>query len=98
MQKHLHAQLTAVFNPTYLEILNESKNHSGNREDSHFKIIVVSEKFEGQPLIKRHRSINELFKDELNEIHALAMHTYTPTEWKKKSGAPQSPKCSGGDK
>ena len=45
-------------------------------------------------LIDRHRFINKLFADELNHIHALAMHTYTPKEWEKRKAAPDSPECS----
>jgi stress-induced morphogen len=88
MENHLKELLQTVFNPTHLEVVNESGNHSGNREDSHFKIVVVSDDFEDVSLINRHRKINELFKEELQEIHALAMHTYTPSEWELKSEAP----------
>jgi BolA protein len=98
MENHLKELLQTVFNPTHLEVVNESGNHSGNREDSHFKIVVVSDDFEDVSLINRHRKINELFKEELQEIHALAMHTYTPSEWELKSEAPTSPNCGGGGK
>ena len=51
-------------------------------------------------LIKRHRMINEILADELqNKIHALALHTYTEEEWKENNGnAPMSPPCLGGSK
>ncbi len=98
MQQHLEEMLTLTFAPSYLEVVNESHNHSGDRTESHFKIIVVSEKFEGMSLLNRHRSINELFREELTHIHALAMHTYTPSEWHKKTTKPMSPKCMGGSK
>jgi BolA protein len=45
-------------------------------------------------LIDRHRFINKLFAEELKHIHALAMHTYSPEEWKKRQIAPNSPECS----
>jgi BolA protein len=95
MENHLREILQTVFTPTHLEVVNESANHSGNRADSHFKIIVVSEDFEGVSLLNRHRKINELFAEELQHIHALAMHTYTPDEWSKKTTTPQSPQCAG---
>jgi BolA protein len=98
MENHLKELLQTVFNPTHLEVINESGNHSGNREDSHFKIVVVSDDFEGVSLINRHRKINELFKEELQEIHALAIHTYTNNEWSAKKSAPASPHCGGGGK
>jgi BolA protein len=96
MKEHLLKQLKVTFNPIFLEVTNESHNHSGNASESHFKIIIVSDEFEGLTLINRHRKINTLFKEELQSIHALAMHTYTPSEWQKKGGAPASPKCHGG--
>jgi len=54
----------------------------------------VSHYFSDLRLIDRHRFINQLFKEELGHIHALAMHTYTPDEWAMKGGAPASPQCS----
>ncbi|MBA5247954.1 MAG: BolA family transcriptional regulator [Gammaproteobacteria bacterium] len=98
MQQHLTEQLTVALSPTHLEVINESANHSGPATESHFKLVVVSADFTDLKLIDRHRFINQLFKEELSHIHALAMHTYTPDEWALKNGAPASPQCSGGAK
>ncbi|SMM97868.1 Cell division protein BolA [uncultured Candidatus Thioglobus sp.] len=98
MQQHLTEQLTLALNPVHLEVINESSNHSGTATESHFKLVVVSDYFQDLKLIDRHRFINQLFKEELGHIHALAMHTYTPDEWKMKNGAPASPQCAGGSK
>lgn len=98
LRQHLIERLTTALNPTHLEVINESNNHSGPATQSHFKVVVVSQFFEDLKLLERHRFINQLFKEELNYIHALAMHTYTPAEWLEKDGAPKSPACSGGAK
>jgi BolA protein len=98
MQQHLTEQLTLTLTPAYLDVINESANHSGAATESHFKLIVVSDYFADLKLIDRHRFINQLFKEELTHIHALAMHTYTPDEWAMKNGAPISPQCAGGSK
>ncbi|AYQ56309.1 Cell division protein BolA [Bathymodiolus thermophilus thioautotrophic gill symbiont] len=98
MQQHLTDQLTTALSPMHLEVINESNNHSGPATESHFKLVVVSDYFADLKLIDRHRFINQLFKEELNHIHALAMHTYTPNEWQMKNGAPNSPQCAGGSK
>lgn len=98
MQQHLTEQLQVALSPVFLEVLNESSNHSGPATESHFKLIVVSDYFNDLALIARHRFINHLFKEELTHIHALAMHTYTPDEWQVKNGVPVSPKCTGGSK
>jgi BolA protein len=94
MRQHLTDQLTTALSPTHLEVINESANHSGPATESHFKLVVVSHYFVDLKLIDRHRFINQLFKEELGHIHALAMHTYTPDEWLMKNGAPTSPQCS----
>jgi len=98
MQQHLTEQLETALSPTHLEVINESHSHSGPATESHFKLVVVSDYFIDLKLIDRHRFINQLFKEELNHIHALAMHTYTPDEWLMKTRAPDSPKCAGGPK
>lgn len=95
IQQHLTKQLTRMLNPLHLEVINESSNHSGLAMQSHFKIVVVSDYFSDLKLIDRHRFINQLFKKELNHIHALAIHTYTLNEWEMKNGTPASPKCTG---
>ena len=61
---------------------------------------IVSEDFDGKNLLARHRMINEILADELqNKIHALALHTYTSEEWTAQNGsAPMSPPCQGGGK
>ena len=95
MQEKLTKKIINHFKPTYYQVENESHQHSGPATQSHFKLIIVSKQFENQPLIKRHRAVNDLFRQELQQIHALAMHTYTPDEWiKKNQTAPPSPKCS----
>ena len=94
MKEHINIQLKLALSPEYLEVVNESSQHSGPATESHFKIVVVSAKFDKMKLIDRHRFINKLFAEELQHIHALAMHTYTIDEWQKRQGAPDSPKCS----
>lgn len=94
MQSHLQEQLTIALEPTHLEVINESNNHSGPATESHFKLVVVSAAFSEMKLIDRHRFINKLFREELGHIHALAMHTYTPDEWSMRQSAPDSPLCS----
>ena len=94
MEEHINIQLKLALSPEYLEVVNESSQHSGPATESHFKIVVVGSKFDKMKLIDRHRFINKLFAEELQHIHALAMHTYTIDEWQKRQGAPDSPKCS----
>lgn len=92
-------KLQAGLNPQHLEVENESHMHNvPPGSESHFKIVAVSEAFNGKMLIARHRLINKLLEDELQVIHALALHTMTPEEWAEKGAAPASPPCMGGSK
>jgi BolA family transcriptional regulator, general stress-responsive regulator len=83
----------------HLEVLDESHNHSVPQgAQTHFKVVAVSPVFEQQSRINRHRMINTLLQTEFDEgMHALALHTYTQAEWRKRFGeAPMSPPCAGG--
>jgi BolA protein len=51
------------------------------------ELTVVSARFEGVPLLKRHRMVNDLFSEELssNQIHALTLKCWTPAQYDSKS-------------
>ncbi len=85
--------------PLHLEVVDESHMHSvPEGAESHFKLLVVSERFAGQNLVARHRTVNALLRPEFQAgLHALALHTWTPEEWFERGGsAPESPPCLGG--
>lgn len=84
----------------HLVIENESHMHSGPANDSHFKLTVVSEDFNGKRLVQRHQLIYGLMADKMNNpIHALAMHLFTSEEWREKGQTVMpSPTCLGGSK
>ncbi|KLV11077.1 MULTISPECIES: transcriptional regulator BolA [Photobacterium] len=101
IKERIEEKLHNAFSPLHLEVVNESYMHNVPAgSESHFKVVVVSEQFEGMRLIGRHRAINSTLADELaNDIHALAIHTYTQSEWQNLfDGAPASPACRGGSK
>ena len=100
IQQTIEAKLTDTFVPHHLSVENESRNHNvPEGSESHFKVIVVSDEFNGKRLLQRHRAINACLADELaNHIHALAMHTYTLEEWQQQNAVPDSPNCMGGSK
>lgn len=58
------------FNPVNLQV----KDVSGGC-GSMFAIIVESSKFKGLPMIKQHRLVNELLKDEIKQWHGLQLRT-----------------------
>ncbi|MGM0516532.1 MAG: BolA family protein [Pseudomonadota bacterium] len=93
----LEDTLRAELDPAYLEITDESGQHAGDRQETHFRVVVVSDRFEGRMLIKRHRMVQDPLKPAFEAgMHALALHTYTPDEWAERQGAPASPPCRGG--
>lgn len=100
MQTILENKLIKAIGPSHLNIENESHMHSGPATESHFKVTIVSDEFEGKMLIARHRIINEILKEELSgAIHALTLHTLTSSEYEAKGGVVQdSPLCQGGGK
>ena len=84
-----------------LEVINESHMHNVPKgSESHFKVIIISDDFEGERLLRRHQRINKILASELdNKIHALALHTLTSKEWTEKGGtAMPSPQCLGAGK
>jgi len=97
----LHTELQAL-EPQYIELINESMSHAGYFEgkESHFKLTIVSDAFEGKRLVGRHQLIyglvNSLLTSQGGQVHALAIHAYTPTEWQGQS--PDSPLCAGQNK
>lgn len=100
IQQQISDKLSAAFSPLYLDITNESHLHSGPAQESHFRVVLVSQQFANERLLKRHKAVNQVLADELaNHIHALALHTYTAEEWQAKGeAAPASPACLGGSK
>ncbi len=101
VQQQIEGKLAAAFAPSHLEVENESHRHSVPAgSESHFRVVIVSERFDGQRRLARHQSVNRLLADELrNQIHALAIETHTAGEWAAKGGiAAQSPECLGGSK
>ncbi|EKT53525.1 transcriptional regulator BolA [Providencia sneebia] len=101
MQSCIEQKLSAAFEPSHLEVLNESYQHNvPEGSESHFKVILVSAKFENKRMVGRHRDIYAILADELaGSIHALALHTYTPAEWEALADTTlNSPACRGGGK
>ncbi len=101
IQELIEQKLLDGLSPVHLDVINESHMHSvPANSETHFKVIIVSERFDGESLIKRHRLVNGILADELaGGVHALGLHTMTATEWEKKHGkVPDSPKCRGGSK
>ena len=52
----------------------------------HFSVVVISDEFEGKPLVKRHQMVYATVSDVLTkELHALQLKTYSCKEWKQEN-------------
>lgn len=97
-QALIEERLADAFAPTFLDVQNTS--HGQKSDESHFKVVVVSEKFEGTRLVGRHRAINSAVSEADGSLgfHSLEIGAAkTPSEWDKNSDVAPSPKCKGGD-
>lgn len=84
--------------PVHLELFDESHMHSRGAE-THYKAVVVSEAFAGLRAVQRHQKVYAAVDGLMGEIHALALHAWTPDEWTARGGEiPDSPRCRGGSR
>lgn len=82
--------------PDLLEVTNESHMHSvPPNSETHFKVVAISSLFDEKRQVQRHQLVYGLLADELaGEVHALALHTYSPSEWSEaEQQIPSSPSC-----
>jgi BolA protein len=83
-------KITEKLNPVHIELINDSHKHVGHAGDngtgeSHFRLVVVSEAFEGYNRIQRQRMVYAMVEDEFSRgLHAFSMKTLTPAEFKAK--------------
>lgn len=49
----------------------------------HWAALVVSSEFEGMRTLARHKRVYDTLGERIqnDEVHALSMKTYTPSEW-----------------
>lgn len=87
----IKAKLVAALEPTRIEVDDVSEQHRGHAGwrpggETHFDILLVSPRFQGQSRIARHRMVNSILEQELTDsIHALSLDVQTPDEFAKKS-------------
>ena len=82
--------LTERFRPLRLRLRDDSANHVGHAGATsgggHYKVLIVSELFEGRSLLERHRMVNEALSDLFGgAIHALSIETLAPSQWREGS-------------
>jgi BolA protein len=79
-------KLREAFQPESLDVSDEShlhEGHAGHRPggETHFRVYIVSNAFDGKSRIERHRMINAALAAELaGPVHALAIKAFAPGE------------------
>ncbi|KAI9087987.1 hypothetical protein K1719_030317 [Acacia pycnantha] len=84
----IRTKLRTALEATILEVEDVSYQHEGHAamkgtsaQETHFNLKIVSPKFDGQSLVKRHRMVYDLLADELQSgLHALSVVAKTPQE------------------
>ncbi len=81
----IRERLTTSLSPVSLDITDDSHQHIGHagaaNGGGHFTVHIVAAAFADQSLIQRHRLIYNALGDAMqNEIHALSIKAYTPSE------------------
>ena len=92
VERLISARVAAALQPTHLEVVNESMPAS---QESHFKLFVVAAAFEGVPLLRRHRMVNDAIRGTAQELpcHALSVKALTPEQHSAGGGMHTTPKC-----
>jgi BolA protein len=81
----LEARLRAALQPAELRVIDDSHLHAGHAGAAgghgHFTVQIVSERFAGLPVVRRHRLIYEAVGDMMTtDIHALSIQALAPGE------------------
>ena len=85
LAERIETKLRAALAPTEFELVDESALHAGHAGaasgGSHFRLKIVSARFEGLRLVMRHRLVYDSVHDMMQtEIHALAITALAPSE------------------
>ena len=86
MQQRIVGRLTAALDPVLLDIVDESHLHAGHAGarkggGTHYRVRVVSAKFDRRSRVERHRLVYDLLTAEFSDgLHALALVAKAPGE------------------
>jgi BolA protein len=81
----IEARLRAALDPAEVEVIDDSHRHAGHAGAAdgrgHYTVIVVSERFRGLPVVRRHRLVYEAVGDLMTtDVHALSIQALAPGE------------------
>ena len=82
--ERIRTVLEARFQPTALEVIDESGLHAGHagaraEGQTHYRVRMTSAAFTGRPAVARHRAVNAALAPEFETgLHALALELSPP--------------------
>ena len=82
----IQLKLTDAFQPTRLEIEDDSARHAGHAGanpggESHFNVVIEAKAFEGAAKVTRQRMVYRALAEELaGPLHALSIKALAPGE------------------
>lgn len=83
-RERIESRLRAAFAPSLLEVVDDSARHAGHAGaepggETHYRVIVVSERFHGLSRVECQRLVYTVLEDELRSgLHALQLTTRAP--------------------
>lgn len=83
--ERIRSLLQAALQPSRLEVGDDSHLHAGHAGAAsgggHYSVRIVSDRFEGQRLVMRHRLVYDAVQGMMHtDIHALAITALAPSE------------------
>ncbi len=83
--ERIRQSLAAALSPSVLEVGDDSHLHVGHAGAAsgggHYRVKIVSERFEGLRLVMRHRLVYDAVHGMMHtDIHALAITAVAPSE------------------
>jgi BolA family transcriptional regulator, general stress-responsive regulator len=94
-EQMLRDLLVQALHPSRLTLRDDSAVHAGHagaREGAHFHAHVVADCFSGLRTLERHRLVYQAAASLVGtRIHALQLHTETPSEAQPRNFLPEGP-------
>lgn len=85
--ERIEEKLRRAFAPLALEVVDESAAHAGHAGlaehggagETHFRVHIVAERFQGLSRLERQRAVNAVLAEELaGPVHALSISAQAP--------------------
>lgn len=73
-EKLVYDKLTKALGPKTLQVIDVSGGCG-----SMFAIDIASDSFKGMPMVKQHKIVNEILKDDIKRWHGLQLRTQAAT-------------------